>query len=73
MLNSMGILRKFYNFEYKLNSTQFSVYMQLWLNMITKNPMFSIWNIFAIFNFCMVIKGSFCREFKYLQYLYTFI
>ena len=62
--------KKFDIFEYKRNFA----YMQLWSTMhwMTKNSIFSIWNILAIFNFCLDIKGSFCREFKYLQYLPSF-
>ena len=57
--------------EYKLNLT----YLQLCLALctMTKNPKSIIWDILAIFNIYMDIKGSFCREFEYLPYfLYYF-
>ena len=46
-----------------------------WLNLyaMTKNPKSIIWDILVIFNICMDIKGSFCREFECLQYfLYNY-
>ena len=35
------------------------------------NPKSTMWDILFIFNFNMDIKGLFCGEFKYLQYLLT--
>ena len=40
-------------------------------HLMTKNPKSIIWDSLTIYNIYMDIKGSFCREFKFLQHFIT--
>ena len=60
------------HFENKLKLT--CIQLLLTLYAMIKNPKSIIWDILVIFNIYMDIKGSFCREFEYLQYfLYKYL
>ena len=69
MLNLMKI-SNIDDLEYKLNL----MYLQLCLALhtMTKNTKSIIWDILAIFNIYIDIKGSFCREFKLISRELTF-
>ena len=68
-MNVYDMFKYFDHFKYKLNSTYLYVTMIGLLLDYKKNPESIIWDFSTIFNSCLDIIGSFCREFKYLQYL----